>query len=271
MKLQAKPFGISDRLDELVSNLSEMQKVSENGECEVNLSKVNFVTPLAILPLAVYANNNGIRINCIEDPYTDACSYLDTIAFQQGVTEFRKEDKRYLPITKLLTNEGSKLLGEYEERMLSQMGIQKEVLKHLTSELVNNVREHAQVNQYWLLAQTYKTTHQTVEIVLADCGIGYKNSYEATKFEAKDDKSAIINALEGRSSKTELNGRGFGIPSIVKIFVGALGGKLVIMSGKSLVYYKQGERKELNLNSYWQGALVGINFSPKPINLYGCL
>ena len=109
---------------------------------------------------------------------------------------------------------------------------------------VNNVREHAQINQYWLLAQYYKTTHATVEIVLADCGIGYKNSYEATKFEARDDKSAIINALEGRSSKAELNGRGFGIPSIVKIFVGALGGKLVIMSGKSLIYYKKEEKRD---------------------------
>ena len=268
MKLQAKPFGISDRLDDLVNNLSEMHNALQNGENEVDLSSVKFVTPLAILPLAVYANNNGIKINCTEDPYVDACSYLDTIGFQNGVTEFQKIDKRYLPITKLSTSERSKLLGEYEERMLSQMGIQTVVLKHLTSELVNNVREHAQINQYWLLAQYYKTTHATVEIVLADCGIGYKNSYEATKFEARDDKSAIINALEGRSSKAELNGRGFGIPSIVKIFVGALGGKLVIMSGKSLIYYKKEERKEIKLKSYWQGALVGINFSPKQIDFY---
>ncbi len=134
MKLQAKPFGISDRLDELVNNLSEMHNALQNGENEVDLSSVKFVTPLAILPLAVYANNNGIKINCTEDPYVDACSYLDTIGFQNGVTEFQKIDKRYLPITKLSTSERSKLLGEYEERMLSQMGIETVVLYHLSSE-----------------------------------------------------------------------------------------------------------------------------------------
>ena len=38
MKLQAKPFGISDRLDELVNNLSEMHNALQNGENEVDLS-----------------------------------------------------------------------------------------------------------------------------------------------------------------------------------------------------------------------------------------
>ena len=268
MELQAKPFGISERLNELVNNLSEMQRTLQKGKKEIELSNVSFVTPLSILPLAVYANNNNMTINCTEDPYRDACSYLNTICFQQGVTEFQKEDKRYLPITRLSTAEGCKLLGEYEDRMLSQTGIEKVVLKHLTSELVNNVREHALVNQYWLLAQTYKTTHLIVEIVLADCGIGYKDSYKDTRFEVEDDASAIINALEGRSSKTELSGRGFGIPSIVRIFAGALSGKLIIMSGESMIYYKDGKRKELQLESYWQGALVGINFTPKPIDIY---
>jgi hypothetical protein len=268
MELKAKPFGISDRLHELINNLSEMQNAFQKGKEEIELSTVNFVTPISILPLAVYANNNGMRINTTEDPYSDACSYLDTICFQQGVTEFQKENKRYLPITRLPTTESCKLLGEYEDRMLSQTGVEKVVLKHLTSELVNNVREHAQVNQYWLLAQTYKTTHLIVEIVLADCGMGYKNSYKGSRFEVEDDASAIINALEGRSSKTELNGRGFGIPSIVRIFAGALSGKLIIMSGESMMYYKDGKRKELPLKSYWQGALVGINFTPKPIDIY---
>jgi hypothetical protein len=268
MKLEAKPFGISDRLDEMINNLSEMQDVLDDGEDEVELSTVNFVTPLSILPLVVYANNNHIVINCTEDPYCDACSYLRTIGFQFGVTEFLKEDKRYLPITCLSTMEGSTLLGEYEDRMLSQTSVEQVVLQHLTSELVNNVQEHAKIDHYWLLAQTYRTNRPIVEIVLADCGIGYKKSYETTKFETKDDKSAIINALEGRSSKSELDGRGFGIPSILNIFVGGLKGKLIIMSGDSMIYYKQGKRNELKLDSYWQGSLVGINFTPKPIDFY---
>jgi hypothetical protein len=271
MELQAKPFGISDRIDELNNNLAEMEEAKFHGAQEVELSRVNFVTPLSILPLAVYANNNDLTIKCTDHVNYDPCSYLDTIGFQFGVTEFTKIDKRYLPITKLSTKEDNALLSQYEEKILAQTHVERVVLKHLTSELVNNVNEHAQVDQYWLLAQYYKGSRPIVEIVLADCGIGYKNSYMGTSFEVTNDTDAIINALEGRSSKTELNGRGFGIPSLVKIFVNELGGKLIIMSGNSLVYYKPEEKKELKLKSYWQGALIGINFGPKAINIYKCL
>ena len=79
-----------------------MHNALQNGENEVDLSSVKFVTPLAILPLAVYANNNGIKINCTEDPYVDACSYFDTIGFQNGVTEFQKVDKTLSPNNKTI-------------------------------------------------------------------------------------------------------------------------------------------------------------------------
>src|SRR5450759_1486091 len=113
MKLQAVPFGVSERIVELVNNLSEMEDAFGKGTGTVDLSIVKFVTPLSILPVALYANNFGLTINCTENPNADACSYLDTIGFQKGTTDFRKEDKRYLPITNLSTKEGNKLLDEY--------------------------------------------------------------------------------------------------------------------------------------------------------------
>lgn len=270
MQLQATPYGISKRLDELINNLAEMQEALDAGNDEVELD-AQFVTPLSTLPLAVFANKTSMNITCTDDSDDDACSYLDTIAFQEGVTSFDKENKRYLPITNLSTCEGCELLGEYEERMLSAFGLQKNVLSHLTSELVNNVAEHSKVRDYWLLAQSYTVPRHTVEIVLADCGIGYKKSYENTKWETKTDKDAIINALEGKSSKTELDGRGFGIPSIVKLFVGALNGKIIILSGDSLIYYKKEKRIEKPLRSYWQGAVIGISFFPKDVDFYECI
>lgn len=71
------------------------------------------------------------------------------------------------------------------------------------------------------------------EIVIADCGIGYRASYKGTKYEVKSDREAIINALVGKSSKRE-NLRGAGIPSIAKVFIRGYRGKLIIMSGKSI-------------------------------------
>lgn len=273
MRLQANRYGISERIHEIIRNLAELETAKLEGASEVELSEVKFVTPLSILPLAVYANDNKIRIDCTDNKNSDPCSYLETIGFQEGVTELNRSGKRYLPITKLPPREDNNLLGEYEDIILSQANTVegmwfKTSLKYLTSELVNNVNEHANIDHYWLLAQYYEHPHKTCEIVMADCGIGYKNSYKGTEFEVKTDAEAIENALEGRSSKSarsKVRERGKGIPSIANMFVNGFGGKLIIMSGKSIIYYKPNEKKELQLDSCWKGALVGINFNLKPI------
>ncbi len=275
MELQAKQFGISDRIDELIRNLAEMKTARLRGEAEVELSKVNFVTPLAILPIAVYANHYKLKVNCTEDANSDPCRYLGTIGFQRGVTTLPKGEKRYLPITKLPPVEDNNVLGEYEDRILSQVTTgkaewYKNSVKYLTSELVNNVNEHAGIDHYWILAQYYQfSQNKTCEVVIADNGIGYKNSYKDTEFEVETDAEAIRNALEGRSSKSaraKSKERGKGIPSIANIFLKGYGGKLVIMSGKSIIYFKKDEKKELETKAYWQGALVCINFNVKDVN-----
>jgi hypothetical protein len=274
VKIQASTYGISDRLTEVIANLEELEQAKNNGNSEVNLTKANFITPISILPLAVYANHNNIKIDCLEKD-GNVCSYLDTIGFQNGVTKLPKTVKGYLPITKLSCIEEDKILGEYEDNILAQAQASQEIrglknaLKYLTSELVNNVNEHAEVKHYWLLAQYYEHPRKTCEIVIADSGIGYKKSYKGTDFEVKTDKEAIENALEGRSSKSaraKSSARGKGIPSIVNMFVNGYGGKIVIASGRSIIYYKPDEKKELKLKSYWRGALVAINFDLKAIN-----
>ena len=277
MELQGS-FSISDRVNELAENIFEMEQARINGESEVELSTVKFATPLAILPLAVYANHYGLTINCTEDPNSDACSYLDTIGFHGGVTNLPSNIKNYLPITKLYTFEGDNVLGAYEEEILSQ-GIQsstyKDTIKFLTSELVANVKEHAKTNRYWILAQYYQSSHtNTCEIVIADNGIGYMRSYQGTEYEVKTDGEAIQNAFEGRSSKSarnkfdesELTERGEGIPTIGRIFIKGYGGKLIIMSGNSIMYYGRNKSKEIGLD-YWLGSVVCINFNLKAMDI----
>jgi hypothetical protein len=263
-------FGISQRIEELISNLEELEKAKFRGLREIELSRAGFITPFSILPLVVYAINNKLKINCTEDDY-DVCSYLDTIGFPNGVTELPSKTKRYLPITKLPPIEENNLLSEYEDRILSQVNTHdcsfKTSLKYLTSELVNNVNEHANIDHYWILAQYYPVKN-TCEIAMADCGIGYKKSYVGTDFEVDTDLEAIENALEGKSSKSarlHISERGKGIPSIVNLFVNGYGGNLIIVSGTSMVYYRKNEKTHLSLKSYWNGSLVVINFDLKTI------
>jgi hypothetical protein len=277
VEIRANHFGISDRLDELAKNLSEMENARLNGESEVELSKVEFATPLAVLPLAVYGNHHGLSVNCTEDPNCNACRYLRTIQFPGGVTRLPSHIKQYLPITQLPPAEGNQVLSDYEEEILSQADIQsskyKDTIKFLTSELANNVLEHAKIDHYWILAQYYELPHnRTCEIVIADAGIGYRKSYEDTEFKVATDAEAIQNALLGKSSKSakkKSNERGQGIPSIAR-FLRHYSGKLIIMSGTSLMYYKRHTEKKIDLD-YWNGSIVCINFDVKDMDILPCL
>jgi hypothetical protein len=265
----AVKFGISNRLHELAKNLSEMIDAKSNRETEVELSTVKFVKPLSILPLAAYGNQYGVTINCTEDPNSDACRYLDTIKFQRGVMNLQGSEKSYLPITKRPAIKEDNILGQYEERVFSQANLPnayglKNSLNVLTSELVANVRQHARITYYWLLAQYYATNNKTCEIVVADNGIGYKKSFERTAFKAETDAEAIQNAFEGYSSKPPESGslaRGYGIRHIANTFINAFHGKLIIISGKSINYYKEGASKKIELPLGWPGSVVCINFN----------
>jgi hypothetical protein len=108
--------------------------------------------------------------------------------------------------------------------------------------------------------------------VIADNGIGYKKSYENTEFKAETDAKAIQNAIEGKSSKEakrKSNVSGFGIRHIAKTFIDGFKGKLIIISGKSIQYYKENKEnasKEIELPLGWPGSVVCINFDAKDIN-----
>ncbi|WP_174590680.1 hypothetical protein [Methanocella conradii] len=284
MKIRANPYGITDRINELIDNLHELEDAKNDGTPVVDLCHAEFIKPFSILPLAVYANYYGITITCTE-PGHDIQSYLRTIKFQRGVTELKNvSDKTYLPIIRLPANQENSVLYDYEEHILSKVNaVQKlsgfnDGLRYLTGELESNIIQHSQADHYWLLAQYYDTHNKTCEIVIADTGIGYRESYRNTPYEVDTDKEAIINALEGKSSKHskekfkgmgEFIERGTGIPSIVSLCINGLGGKLVIMSGDTIVYYKsKQDRIIVPLKSYWKGSLIALNLNVKSVDYF---
>ncbi len=216
-------------------------------------------TPFCNAPV-VYANNNGMQLKCSE-PTEYIQDYLNSIHFPTGVITLSQNGRKSLPITNLPSRQENSVLGEYIERILSQSSVDIADINFLTHELVTNVKEHSECFDYWMLGQYYGSARRTCEIVIADCGKGYRASYMGTEFEVNSDADAIINAFEGRSSK-KFDTAAYGIRSIADIFINKYKGKMVIMSGDSIVYYKPDRvKKVIPLNSYWQGSLIGINFS----------
>jgi hypothetical protein len=269
-----RQHGISNRLYELVKNLTELVSEKNAGKSEIELPTVEFVTPLSILPLAAYGNQYGVTINCTEDPNSEACGYLNAISFQKGAQHFHRRDKGYLPIMKRPAIREDDLLTEYEAGIFLRANLPEAYgllnsLNVLTSEVVANVRQHAKIGYYWILAQYYERASNLCEIVIADNGRGYKKSFEGTKFKVETDAEAIQNAFEGKSSKppkSDLMPRGYGIRHIADAFINRFHGKLIIISGKSVQYYKENTSKEIPLPRGWPGSIVCVNFNARDID-----
>jgi len=260
----------SRRLLELIGNLRELNNARRSQTC-VELAEAQWISPISVLPIAVYANHNRIGINCLEEDRS-INSYLGTIYFPYGTDELSELEKSYLPITTLsCSDKNDCVLNEYEARILNNLPEKERQpfinsLKLLTSELVANIREHAKVDDYWILAQYWDRT-RTCEIAMCDTGIGYKESYQGTSFEVEQHIDALRNALQGKSSK-DPEERGAGIPTIVRMFVQGYGGEVMIMSGDSLLYVRQRQSTPYRFDLEWQGSFVGIRFKLKAINFY---
>jgi hypothetical protein len=227
------------------------------------------VSPISLLPLVISSNYSQLDLTCRESD-SQILAYLSRIQFPFGTSQLAHTQCNYLPITRLLCEEQTDVLGEYEDRILQLVSPRVRPrflsgLKYLTSELMANVREHACIDHYWLFCQ-YWGKSRTCEIAIADTGIGYKESYVGTPFEASTHFEAIINALEGKSSKDPYE-RGTGIPSISNIFVRGYDRKLVIMSGDTLIYCSPTKRRMANLNMSYPGSFIGLNFLVKMINI----
>jgi hypothetical protein len=218
-------YKILDRLTELIRNLKQVNEVSTSGKRVVELSRVGWVCPISFLPIVAYADYMDVSV-VYSGRDRNISAYLNAICFPKGVTELTNIQRNFLPITRVSCSDRNDILSLYEDRILNNLPIGQRHealsgLKYLTSELESNVREHAQIEDYWIFAQ-YWAGSGICEIGMCDTGIGYKQSYVGTPYEVTRHIDAIKNALDGKSSKS-LQERGSGIPTIARILAEGYG------------------------------------------------
>ncbi len=257
-------------LADMQRNLSVLKRAKAARKKTVELRIEKWATPIGLLPLAIYANRLNLNVTYGRNA-TGVRSYLERIRFPEGTPNLKwARSSSYLPITRLSPESDDETLTRYEELILK--GIKKkeirdsfrDALKYLTSELVTNIKEHAHTDHYWILAQYWPKT-ETCQIAIADAGIGYLESYRNTEYEVSTNKEAITNAINGNSSKNDVE-RGAGIPGVVKIFCEGYGGDIIIMSGDALLYLNRKNNDFYELDVPWDGAFVGLQFKLSVIN-----
>ncbi|PKP56930.1 MAG: hypothetical protein CVT89_05350, partial [Candidatus Altiarchaeales archaeon HGW-Altiarchaeales-2] len=121
------------------------------------------------------------------------------------------------------------------------------------NEIITNIYEHSGSKNLWIFVQLLKKKEE-VEICVIDEGVGFKEAYKKAGIDMNNDIDAIRSALEGKSSKKEEDGRGWGIRSTKRIITESdFNGEFVIITGKGGYYFNKNYFFDFPI---WQGTIV---------------
>jgi len=138
-----------------------------------------------------------------------------------------------------------------------------DVIIYMLSELYANVHEHSKAKNTVIAISVQKGE---MNLSVRDDGIGIRMSYLRNNNFAKDDKSAILLALSGVSTKKR-NERAFGLYSI-KQLTEKQNGTMKITSGVSSVTITKAKMEFSESRKRHKGVSVQIKMSVKPMNIY---
>lgn len=262
--------------DSLVAQLESLYKTFINTQPKENLnfdlSLLNWVGPLLILPVSAYIN--GTRSSCeIND--SPIKFYLERISFPKGVSSissFQQQIQKYksfIPISILKKEAGAErerleaLFAEKIYKTLGNVSGTQSAVCYPILELVGNIFEHSKKDTGFIFSQFYPQKNY-LDICIVDCGRGFAKTYKEEKGLKLSDIDAISEAMRGNSVKPEKE-RGYGIWTSKRIICDVLkGGGFILISGSAgLVAESKKERLVSFPNFYWQGVIIAYRI-PKP-------
>lgn len=263
--------------DSLVAQLESLYKTFINTQpkenLEFDLSLLDWVCPLLVLPVSAYINNT--RSNCkIND--SPIKSYLQRISFPEGIdsiSSFRQrvqKYKSYIPISALKKENRTsreRLEALFSEKIFETLGNvsgAQNAICYPIAELATNIFEHSKKDVGFIFGQFYPSKNY-LDICIVDCGRGFANAYKEEKGLKLSDIDAISEAMRGNSVKPEKE-RGYGVWTSKRIICDVLkGGGFILISGSAgLVSENKRERMVSFPNFYWQGVIIAYRI-PKPI------
>lgn len=263
-------FEQSDKLGSVILNLCEnIDRLSTARKNEINridLSEINWVSSLSILPIAVLLSNlqdKGYKLDLALPSNSNVKTYLKTINFFKGIHTLNTlRRKNYIPIV-FMSTKPDRVKGREQietclkDILLEQMNSKctlSNALGYVLSEMLDNIWEHSRSEYGWFLAQYYKTKNY-VDICILDNGISIKGSYDRENIRTTNDAGAIKLALKGVSTKEEK--RGVGLYSTRRLVTeSSLSGKFLLLSGRSGYFKSRNKELLFNLKCRWQGTIV---------------
>lgn len=264
----------------LLEVLEQIGEVQPQDELLLDFHRLSFVHPFLILPICSLISilrQNNVTVEISYGAGTK--SYLETILFPEGFFAMTSvgwndyllsfQDKTYLPICRIPVARGTtkireQLLTAFENILLHQLkltGQMVSVVKYLISEAMDNIVDHANVPNGWMMVQNYPAKG-FLDICILDSGIGLLGSYKAFGVaNINSDIEALEQAINGNSTKRITETRGYGIDTSRRMLVDGLNGKYFLFSGSAFYIYTNELEQIIPLrhNSKWTGTMLALH------------
>lgn len=236
----------------------------------LNLSDVTFFTPTTLLPLVAYIRDK----NPLWIPPSDSkvARYIKTVTNGSRFRLAKLFRKSYLPMVSLPHNPNEAI--EIFERIYEMHNHGRDcggesAFKYLIGEIVDNVYEHSEFTDSFVIAQKYVQLG-FMDVCFFDNGITINGSFRKHGTPFKSDSLAISKALNGASTKGKE--RGYGLNTTAKIYTEGIAGEMLIVSGKGAVECDNQQHQLYQFGKSYQlgGTLVSVRmpYPAEEVDIY---
>ncbi len=218
------------------------------------MSTQSWLYPTTLLPILSFITKNSLRATV----HPDVHGYVSTILNPSSYTN----EKSYVPFGKLPFNkrERNRVLDRVIGLVDTNYGGLR-ALEYLLFELTDNIYQHSEFDNAYLMAQRYPQKN-FIEICFLDDGLTIPGNFSKFRLEFENDSDAVLQAVNGISTKDELNHRGWGLNTIVDMFTDAEG-EIFIASRNGAIFINSNNKSDPLLYSLghtyrMDGTLVSI-------------
>lgn len=257
---------VPDMVDCYIQSIYFSQDLKNNQPIKSHLREWLF--PTTVMPLQRFIKGHKIgnalflpdEIHPLKSPIYVAFSGKDRLAHNISYIEFPTNQERQKVV----------LEGIYRSNMDGKEYGGPNAFKYALSELSDNIYQHSTFEHAWIMIQRFNS-EQFLEVCLLDDGISIPGNYEKNNTPFKNDVNAILQAVNGKSTKKE-HERGYGLPSVINMIIKGLKGEFLLVSRTGGLALKNEQKRGYNLSSLspLSGTLISfrIPYNYNSIDIY---
>jgi hypothetical protein len=205
----------------------------------LDMQNINWAYPTLLLPLTGFLlKSGGSKLGYRPPADENVASYISLMIEnpRRDVAPFKSYiPNNFLPARK---SEADKVFRRILDLQDNGKGIGgQSAFAYLVGELIDNIYQHSEFDNAMVMAQRYGGK-KFVEVSFYDDGLTIPGSLRKVGFEYANDLDAIEDAINGKSSKPELE-RGYGLGTNVRMCTDQKGlrGNVLVVSGHGAVGY----------------------------------